>query len=101
MVRRPVADLHPDIADLYVFTFREAVGNLTPDHAFDNPFLTDMFIAMIIDGFNRCTVTDYCYLIRHIGNLIQLVRDDNHRHPLLLEAEHEVQQCAGIFFVQR
>ena len=27
--------------------------------------------------------------------------NDDHSHSLFLEAEHQIQQCAGIFFIQR
>ena len=100
-MHRPVADLHFNVPYPDVFPLREPVGHFTTDHPFDDPLLADRFSPVVIDGLNRRSVTNYGYFIRHIGNFIQLMGDDNHRHPLFFEAEHQIQQCTGIFFIQR
>ena len=100
MVHGPVVDFHAHRADLHVFALGEAVGDLAANHALDDALLADRLLALVVDGFDGAAVADDRYFVRHIGNLVQLVGNDDHGHSLLLEAEHQVQQCAGIFFVQ-
>ena len=100
MVHCPIADFHLDVADHHVFPFREAVGHLAADHALDNPFLADRLASMIVNGLDGSAVPDNGYFIRDVGDLVELMGNDNHGHSLFLKPKHQIQQRAGIFFIQ-
>ncbi len=99
VLHRPVINLQIDFADRNSFPFREAVGDLPAYHALDDSVLVHI-VTGIVNGFDGRTIANHRDLIRHIGNLVQLMCDDNHGHAVLLELKHQIQQSLGIFLVQ-
>ena len=95
----PAADFHIDIADLYTFPLRETVRDLTADHSLDDPVFVDV-VVRIVDRLNRRSVADDRDLVGHIRDLVELMGNDNHRHALLFEAEHEIKQRFRVLFIQ-
>ena len=59
-----------------------------------------IFGTVVVDGLDGGAVADDGDLVRNIGHLVELVGDDDHRHALLLEAQHQIQQRPGILLVQ-
>ena len=57
-------------------------------------------MVRVIDRLNRRSVADDRDLIRNIGNLVELMGNDDHRHALLFEAEHQIKQCSRVLLIQ-
>ena len=92
-------DLQGDLADGHVVALGEAVLHLTADHAADDPVLADVVRALVqrFDGF---AVPQDGDVIRHIGDLVDLVGDEDGGHALLLEFQQQVQQRLGVLLVE-
>ena len=101
MVHRPVVHLQLDVAHLHVVPRWEAVGHLAADHALDDALLADRLGAVVVDGLDGAAVAHDGDLVGDVGDLVELVGDDDHRHALLLEAQHQIQQRLRILLVQR
>ena len=54
----------------------------------------------IVDGLDGGAVTDDGDLVGNVGNLVELVRNDDAGHALFLEAQHQVKQRLGIGLIQ-
>ena len=98
MMNGPVLDLQIDLADLYIRSLREPVCNLTTYHAADNTVLAD-FIFTFYQCLDGSTITDHGNLVSHISNLIQLMRNNDTGHSLLLQLQKQIQKCLGICLI--
>ena len=99
MVDRPVLYLHHDIADLDVVTLRETVSHVTVNHALDDTVLGDL-VCLAVECLDRGTVSDDRDLVCYVRYFVQLVGDDDHRHSLLLEFLHQIEESSGVCLVQ-
>ena len=99
MIDGPVADVEGNIADFHTAALREAVFHLAADHAADDAVFADIILALgqSLDG---PAVTHDGDVVRDIGNLVDLVRDDDRGHALLLELEKQIQQRLRVLFIQ-
>ena len=100
VIHIPVFDLHGHVADFHALPLREAVGDLTAHHAFDDPVLADI-VCPFVKGFDGMAVPDHGDVVGHIGDLVELVRDDDGGQALLLEPQQQIQQRLGVRLVQR
>ena len=92
-------DIHRHIADLDAGALGEAVLDRTADHAADDAVLAEIVLALG-ERFNGVTVADDGDVVRHIGDLVELVGDDDGGHTLLLEFQQKIQQRLGIRLVE-
>ena len=99
MVDVPVPDLYAHLSADFVFPAGIAVGQLAAHHALDDAVLVNVPLG-VVDGLDGSAVPDHGDLIRHIGDLVEFVGDDDGRHPLLLELQKQIQQHPGVLLVQ-
>ena len=99
VVHRPAGHIHAHLADLHAGTLGEAILDLTAHHAPDDPILVDV-VAGIVDGLDGGAVTDDGDLVGNVGDLVELVGNDDAGHALFLEAQHQVKQRLGIGLVE-
>ena len=78
---------------------RIAVGHLAPDHAPDDAALADR-LRVAVERLDRRAVADDGDLVGDLGDLVELVRDEDRRHPLRLEFEQEVEQRRAVGLVE-
>ena len=99
MMYCPVFYFHGDIADLHARTFRETVCQFTSYHALNDTGFGDI-VFFFVQCFDGGSIADDCDLIRHVGNLVELMGDDDRSHSLFLELQKKVKKRSGIIFVQ-
>ena len=94
----PVADLEHGFAELR-FAAGITVGEFAADHGLDDPWFGNLAgrIAHHVDG---AAIADDGDGVRDAGDLVQLVRDDDQRHPLRLQLKHQVEQGIAVALVQ-
>ena len=95
----PVIDLKSNLSDLDTMTFRETVRHFTSDHTADDTVLADVVDAFV-QRLNRFAVTKNRNVIRDIGDLVDLVRNDDRGHPLFFECQQQIQQCLGVLLIE-
>ena len=100
MIDGPVPDLHAHVVQNIVNAAGIAVRQLTAHHAPDDPVFVDV-TAVIVNGLDGGAVPDHGNAVSHIGDLIELVGNDDGCHALLLEFQQQVQKHPGILLVQR
>ena len=91
--------LHGHAAYLHALALREAVRQLTPDHALYYSVL-GYIVHALDERFNGLAVADDRDIVRHIRHLIKLMGDDDGREAVFLESYQQIQQRAGIGFVE-
>ena len=99
MIDSPVLDFHEGIADLDIMTLRETVGHITVYHALDDTVLGDL-VCLAVECLDRGTVSDDRDLVCYVRYFVQLMGDDDHRHSLLLEFLHQIEESSGVCLVQ-
>mgnify|MGYP003305451376 CR=1 FL=1 len=65
----------------------------------DDPVLVNV-VTGIVDGLDGGAVTDDGDLIGNIGDLIELMGNNNTSHTLGLQALEQIQKVLGVFLVQ-
>ncbi len=76
MIYAPVLHLKADLADSGILPFGKAVGQAAADHSGDDDIL-GKGIFVLVHRLDGVTVADDRYLVGDVGDLVQLMRDDD------------------------
>ncbi len=99
MVDIPVLDREDHVTDGAILPLGVTVGQLTADHALDDPLFGEVVHALV-EGLNGAAVTDDGDGISHIADLVKLVGNDDAGQALGLQLQHQLQQLGGFLIVQ-
>ncbi len=94
----PVLHLEQHLADLGI-ALRVAVGQWAADHAPDDPVLADRF-APAVQRLDRAAVAQHGDRVGDLGDLVELVGDQDRGNAALLELQQQVQQGVAVALVQ-
>src|SRR6266545_659913 len=95
----PVLQLEEHVSDLRLVV-GEAVVQVSPDHASDDPVLVDVAGAHV-ERLDGPTVSDDRDRVADPLDLVQLVADHDRGDPLALQTLQQVQQVRGVVVVER
>jgi hypothetical protein len=87
--------LFPDMG----FASGVTVRHFATDHPLDDPILADL-LTMAIEGLDCRAVTQDGDRIRHLRNLVELVRDEDGGDALRLELQQKRQERVAVALVQ-
>ena len=98
MVHRPVLYLKRYGPDLYSLALGEAVGHLAPDHALYYAGFGEI-VGLLVQCLYGLAVTYDSDVVRHVGDLVQFVGDNNGCYMTgILEQQKQVQQVLAVGF---
>ena len=96
VMHRPVLDLERYRPDLDSLALGETVGHFTPDHALYYARLGEV-VGLLVQRLYGLAVADDGYVVRHIGDLVQFVgNDDRCDVPGILKQQEQVQQVLAV-----
>ena len=99
MINIPVFDFKHHLSDVGG-TFRETIRKLTTYHTLDDPCFGHV-IDTLCKSLDRCTVSKDRRLVGNIGNLVELMRNDDGCKSLCLKAEKQVEQSLRVILIKR
>ena len=98
MVDRPVLHNQHSLPDRR-FTLRKAVCEVAVDHAADDPVLLDR-LGPAIDVVDGAAVAQHGDAVGDVGDLVQLVRDQDRGDALLAERDQTIEQRRAVGLVE-
>src|SRR6266550_3211287 len=98
MLDAPIPDLEQFVADPGL-AVRIAFRHFAADHAFDDAGFADV-LGAAVDGLHRRAVAQHGDGVRDLGELIELVGDQDRGDALALEFQQQVEQRIAVAFVQ-
>ncbi|MEY9883995.1 hypothetical protein ABIA43_005529 [Bradyrhizobium sp. USDA 328] len=98
VIDRPVLDVEHRFADLRA-TLREAVREIAVDHAADDAVFLDR-LCVTVDAVDGAAVTQHRDVVGNLGDLVELVRDQDRADALLAEGHQTFEQRGAVGFVE-
>ena len=98
VVGAPVTHLKRHFADVRL-ALRVAVGHLAAHHGPDDAVLAHL-LGVAVEHFNRAAIAQHRDGVGHVGDFIELVRNQDAGDALAFELQQQLQQGVAVGFVQ-